>query len=40
MKHILVTGATGKVGAHFIRYILQSDLHKDVLHLQKKAAGN
>jgi UDP-glucose 4-epimerase len=25
MKHILVTGATGKVGAHFIRQVLQSD---------------
>src|SRR5450631_1805635 len=29
MKHILVTGATGKVGAHFVRHVLQSDSHKD-----------
>ena len=25
MKHILVTGATGKVGSHFIRRILETD---------------
>src|ERR1700690_150717 len=31
MKRILVTGATGKVGAHFIRHVLQSDSHKDVV---------
>ena len=30
MKHILVTGATGKVGSHFVRYILQSENHRDV----------
>jgi nucleoside-diphosphate-sugar epimerase len=30
MKHILVTGATGKVGAHFIDRILQSDDCRDV----------
>jgi len=30
MKHILVTGATGKVGSHFIRRILESDDHSDV----------
>ncbi len=30
MKHILVTGATGKVGSHFIRQILQSANHADV----------
>jgi UDP-glucose 4-epimerase len=30
MKHILVTGATGKVGSHFIRHILESDDHHDV----------
>lgn len=29
MKHILVTGATGKVGSHFVRYILQSENHRD-----------
>ena len=31
MKHILVTGAVGKVGAHFIHHILQSKSHKDVI---------
>ena len=31
MKHILVTGAAGKVGAHFIHHILQSKSHKDVI---------
>src|SRR5882724_1560978 len=30
MKHILVTGATGKVGSHFIRHILQSSNGSDV----------
>lgn len=30
MKRILVTGATGKVGSHFIRAILQSQDHQDV----------
>src|SRR5450631_147958 len=30
MRNILVTGATGKVGAHFIRHILHSEQHKDV----------
>ena len=30
-KHILVTGATGKVGSHFIRHLLQSEEHNDVL---------
>src|ERR1022692_3750061 len=30
MRNILVTGATGKVGAHFIRHILHSERHKDV----------
>ena len=29
MKHILVTGATGKVGSHFIRHTLESPQHKD-----------
>jgi UDP-glucose 4-epimerase len=29
MKHILVTGATGKVGGHFIDRVLQSDDHRD-----------
>ncbi len=29
MKHILVTGATGKVGKHFIDRVLQSDDHPD-----------
>jgi len=31
MKHILVTGATGKVGADFVRHILHSEMHKDVV---------
>lgn len=31
MKHILVTGATGKVGSHFVRRILQSEDHGDVM---------
>ena len=30
MPHILVTGATGKVGRHFIDTALQSDAHRDV----------
>jgi len=30
MKRILVTGATGKVGAHFIRHIFESSDHRDV----------
>jgi len=30
MKYILVTGATGKVGSHFIRHILESGDHHDV----------
>ncbi len=30
MKHILVTGATGKVGDHFIRHVLQSGDSHDV----------
>jgi UDP-glucose 4-epimerase len=30
MKHILVTGATGKVGSHFIHHILQSEAGRDV----------
>jgi nucleoside-diphosphate-sugar epimerase len=30
MKHILVTGATGKVGGNFIARVLQSDGHADV----------
>src|SRR6266498_1283042 len=30
MKHVLVTGATGKVGTHFIRRILDSPDHPDV----------
>ena len=30
MKHILVTGATGKVGSHFVRRVLQSEDHHDV----------
>jgi nucleoside-diphosphate-sugar epimerase len=30
MKRILVTGATGKVGSHFIRRVLQSEAHHDV----------
>ncbi|HZE26282.1 MAG TPA: NAD(P)-dependent oxidoreductase [Terriglobales bacterium] len=30
MKHILVTGATGKVGSHFIRRVLQSNDNQDV----------
>jgi len=30
MKHILVTGATGKVGSHFIRRILSADGSKDI----------
>jgi nucleoside-diphosphate-sugar epimerase len=30
MKHILVTGATGKVGSHFLRCVLQSQDHRDV----------
>ncbi len=29
MKRILVTGATGKVGSHFIDRILQSETHRD-----------
>ena len=28
-KHILVTGATGKVGTHFVRHLLQSNDHRD-----------
>ena len=31
MKRILVTGATGKVGAHFIYHLLNSSSHKDVV---------
>ncbi len=30
MKQILVTGATGKVGAHFIRHVLGSERYQDV----------
>jgi nucleoside-diphosphate-sugar epimerase len=30
MNHILVTGATGKVGSHFIRHVLGSSNHPDV----------
>src|SRR5215831_1129787 len=30
MKHILVTGATGKVGSHFVRRILQSESHRGI----------
>ncbi len=30
MKHVLVTGATGKVGAQFIRRVLESPAHRDV----------
>ena len=30
MKHILVTGATGKVGSHFIRRMLSADDNSDV----------
>ncbi len=30
MRRILVTGATGKVGSHFIRRVLQSHAHDDV----------
>ncbi len=30
MKHILVTGAAGKVGSHFIGRVLQCDNHADV----------
>jgi UDP-glucose 4-epimerase len=30
MKHILVTGATGKVGSHFVRHVLHSEDHRDV----------
>jgi UDP-glucose 4-epimerase len=30
MKHILVTGATGKVGAYFCHQVLHSDSHQDV----------
>ena len=30
MRKILVTGATGKVGSHFIRRVLQSHAHDDV----------
>ena len=30
MKRVLVTGATGKVGSHFIRHVLQSEAHHDV----------
>ncbi len=30
MNHILVTGATGKLGSHFIRHVLQSDSRNDV----------
>jgi UDP-glucose 4-epimerase len=29
MKHILVTGATGKVGSHFIDHVLESENHRD-----------
>jgi len=31
MKHILVTGATGKVGSHFIRRILGSSAHQEII---------
>jgi UDP-glucose 4-epimerase len=31
MRTILVTGATGKVGSHFIRRVLQSHAHDDVM---------
>jgi UDP-glucose 4-epimerase len=30
MKHLLVTGATGKVGSHFVRHVLHSEDHRDV----------
>jgi nucleoside-diphosphate-sugar epimerase len=30
MRHILITGATGKVGTQFIRHVLQSQHHEDV----------
>jgi UDP-glucose 4-epimerase len=30
MRHILVTGATGKVGSEFIRHILATESHRDV----------
>jgi hypothetical protein len=30
MKRILVTGATGKVGSHFINRVLESDDFQDV----------
>jgi len=30
MRNVLVTGATGKVGSHFIRRVLQSRAHDDV----------
>ena len=30
MRHILLTGATGKVGAQFIRHVLQAQHHEDV----------
>ena len=30
MKHILVTGATGKVGTHFIRRVLEADNCRDI----------
>src|SRR5262249_47087177 len=31
MKHILVTGATGKVGSHFIRRILASRIKQEIV---------
>lgn len=31
MKHILVTGATGKVGSHFIRRILRSTVNEEII---------